>query len=402
MKRLILLSLFGLSIMSLTTAAYAQEVVVPSSSIQRPEDVGQRFHTNVRWLAQPPFAPALPPVSGLFYETPASLGCIYKLVSPRVPGCNPNIVTVNPTGGSKAIAIVDAYDAPYAASDLQTFSTQFGLPFSPSQFQVVYASGSPPAYDAGWEMEELLDIEWAHAMAPNATIYLVEAASNLTTDLMTAVGVAGTLVAAAGGGEVSMSWSGSEFFGEDSYDSNFQTPGIVYFAATGDSPGTSYLSTSPYIVAVGGTTLRTNAVTGNFEQEVAWVDAGGGLSPVEPRPSYQNGIKGKVGNYRGVPDISAIADLNTGVYVYNSNQGGWFIVGGTSVATPVLAGIVNKAGHFYQSTFTELKKVYSAALLSIGYFDITYGFCGPYMGNRPRTGWDFCTGVGSPRTYGGK
>jgi subtilase family serine protease len=103
-----------------------------------------------------------------------------------------------------------------------------------------------------------------------------------------------------------------------------------------------------------------------------------------------------------VPDISAIADPYTGVYVYNSNQGGWWIVGGTSLATPVLAGIVNRAGHFYQSTLMELKKVYSAAFLSTGYFDITYGFCGPYMGDRPRTGWDFCTGVGSPRTYRGK
>jgi subtilase family serine protease len=212
MKKFILLSLFGLLTMGLTTAAYAQQVVVPSSSIQRPEDVGQRAHTNVRWLAQL-VAPELPPVSGLFYETPASLGCIYKLVSPRVPGCNPNTVTSNPTGGSKAIAIVDAYDAPYAASDLQAFSTQFGLPFSPSQFQVVYASGSKPNYDAGWEMEELLDIEWAHAMAPDANIYLVEAASNSFTDLMTAVGVANTLLTAAGGGEVSMSWGGLEFFG---------------------------------------------------------------------------------------------------------------------------------------------------------------------------------------------
>jgi subtilase family serine protease len=141
-----------------------------------------------------------PPQGDAVAEYPASLGCVYNLVSPRVPGCNFYTASVNPTGGSKAIAIVDAYDAPNALSDLQAFSTNWGLPIpsSPSTFQVVYASGTQPAYDAGWEVEESLDVQWAHAMAPNAKIYLVEAATNSASDLFTAVSVANGLVAAAG------------------------------------------------------------------------------------------------------------------------------------------------------------------------------------------------------------
>jgi subtilase family serine protease len=176
-------------------------------------DAGVRAHTNFR-LLQPnhPFSPAAirpnsgPPYPGYLYETPASIACVYGLVLPLTPYCDPNVVTANPTGGSRAIAIVDAYDYPSAASDLSTFSSQFGLPAA--NFSVVYATGTQPPQDptGGWELEEALDIEWAHAMAPNATLYLVEANSNSFTDLLVAESVATSLVTAAGGGEVSNSW----------------------------------------------------------------------------------------------------------------------------------------------------------------------------------------------------
>jgi kumamolisin len=134
---------------------------------------------------------------------------VYHLVSTIVAGCNPNTVTENPSGGSKLIAIVDAYDDPDAMSDLNTFSSQFGLSsVTSTTFKVVFAAGTRPAQDptGGWEGEESLDIEMAHAMAPGADIVLVEAASNSDVDLFTAVSVAGTLVASAGGGEVLMDW----------------------------------------------------------------------------------------------------------------------------------------------------------------------------------------------------
>ncbi len=383
-------------------------VVIPMSSVQRPEDAGVCAHTNLRmFLPETPFslvqpAAGKPPYSGLFYETPASIACVYQLVTP-VSGCNPNTVTVNPSGGSKAIAVVDAYNAPNAAKDLTTFSQQFGLPLPTSKsFQVVYASGSKPAYDSGWELEESLDIEWAHAMAPNATIYLVEAASSSYADLFYAVKVASALVAAAGGGEVTMSWGGGEFPGETAYDSYLQTPNVVYFASTGDGVYPGYPAVSPYVVSAGGTSVRRNPTTGSFVSEGAWEYAGSGPSEYELIPAYQDSIAGIVGKHRGVPDISAVADPFTGVWVYDSNAGGWWIVGGTSVSSPVLAGIVNNAGHFYKSTAAELTEIYSDTHVTTDFADVTAGFCGPYMGYLAGTGWNFCTGFGSPRGKTGK
>ena len=262
------------------------------SSLQYRGDAGARAHTNIRTLIPyegagsltPPGhsiganTTGLPPSSAYFYETPASLACVYNLVSTVVAGCNPNSVTTVPTGGSKAVAIVDAYHDAYAATDLAKFSTQFGLPAA--NFTVVYANGTKPSVDrtGGWELEESLDIEWAHAMALGAKLYLVEAASNSYTDLFKAVSVASSLVTAAGGGEVSMSWGGSEFSTETTYDSYLTTPGIVYFASAGDSAGAEYPSVSPNVVAAGGTSSDRNPVTGAFETESVWQSTGGGSS----------------------------------------------------------------------------------------------------------------------------
>ena len=379
------------------------KVLIPDSSIERSTDIGRRAHTNIQV-----FLPAEtlrneqtvgPPYAGYAYETPASLACVYTLVK-AVTGCNPNTVTAAPTGGGRMIAIVDAYDAPNAASDLATFSTQFGLPAA--NFQVVYASGTRPAYDMGWEFEESLDVQWAHAMAPHAKIVLVEAASNSFADLMTAEDVASSMVNAAGGGEVSNSWGGSEFSGETTYDSHFVKAGVVFVASAGDYPGTSWPGASPNVVAAGGTTVRRNPSTGNYVAEVPWDSAGGGISAVEARPSYQSGISSMVGSHRGVPDLSFDSNPVTGVWVYDTNAGGWNIVGGTSVASPALAGIVNLAGSFYTSSNAELTAIYNNRAVATDFSDITSGYCGPYAGYSAATGWDFCTGVGSDKGTGGK
>jgi len=385
--------------------AHKGSIVIPSSSLEQSRDIGARAHTNVRMFVpaegftSPRPLSVGPPYAGFLYETPASVACVYHLTT-AVTGCNPNAVTAIPSGGSKAIAIVDAYDDPGAASDLAYFSAQFGLP-APS-FQVVYAGGSRPSRNSGWELEESLDIEWAHAIAPKAKIYLVEAASNSFYDLFAAVQTAGNLVAAAGGGEVSMSWGGGEFPSEVNYDSYFTTSGVVYFASAGDGPGTLYPSVSPNVVAAGGTTLRRNPSTGAFLAEAAWVDTGGGASYYEARPSYQSVVKSTVGSKRGVPDLSAVADPNTGVWVYDSGNGGWLAVGGTSASSPILAAVVNLAGHFATSTNAELTTVYNSLTVATSFNDTTTGFCGPYMGYSPAKGWDFCTGVGSPNGLVGK
>ncbi len=382
-------------------------VFTPDSSVEDPDGIGVAAHTHLRVfvpaggteLAVPPktadlrrngLTHASVPYSGYYYlETPASLACVYNLTTTLVSGCNPYSTTANPTGGAHAIAIVDAYDDPSASSDLAYFSTQFGLPAA--NFQVVYAGGSRPSYSSGWALEEALDVEWAHAMAPNARIYLVEASSSSLSALMTAVSVASNLVATAGGGEVSMSWGSSEFYGETSYDQYFSKAGVVYVASAGDSPGVEYPSASPNVVGVGGTSLSRSPTTGNFQGELAWQQTGGGPSAYETRPSYQSGVAAVTGARRGVPDVSAIADPTTGVWVYQG--GSWWIVGGTSVAAPVWAGIINSAGKFNSSTAAELATVYGTFS---GYNNIADGDCGPNEGYLSQSPWSFCTGHGSP------
>jgi kumamolisin len=419
-------------------------IVIPKSSLQQAPPAGHKFvaHTNIRFLVPGGFTPEeLPPFPGYAYETPASLACVYGLVAPT-PGCNPNLATTNPTGGSRNIAIVDAYDDPDAPGDLAWFSLQFGIPLTASQFQVVWANTSASSCSAtgipvdptgGWEQEEALDIEWSHAMAPNARIWLVEACSNFDSDLQQAVLVANNLIQCAnpeisasgvlgkcpagsnGKGEVSMSWGGGEFVGEngstgcaDFDDSCFTTPGVVYVAGTGDAPGVVYPSTSKNVIAAGGLTTRRSNVTGNLIGSTGWVEAGGGQSAIESIPAYQSSISGIVGSFRGVPDISFDADPNTGVWVYDTFPVDefeffqWWVFGGTSVATPSLAGIINRAGHFAPSSGVELTTIYANQANSADFSDITSAYCGPYMGFTATTGWDFCTGVGAVKGYAGK
>jgi kumamolisin len=389
------------------------QVQVPESGNEQPADIGVRAHTHVRYfmpsgetdLLAPPtrsemnefmMAPEnAAPYAGLYFvDTPASLACVYKLVTP-VPGCNPFQVTAVPSGGSHAIAIVEAYDDATAAPDLAHFSEQFGLPAA--NFQVVYASGTKPPADSGWALEAALDIEWAHAMAPNAKIYLVEAASGSCNALFTAVTVASNLVAKSGGGEVSISWGSSEFASETTLDSYFTTPQVVYVASAGDTPGVSYPAASPNVIAVGGTTMSRNPNTGNFQIELSWQQTGGGPSAFEPLPNYQNGLIAALGVHRGTPDVAAIADPNTGVWVYQ--DGNWWIVGGTSLSAPIMAGVINAAGSFRASTAAELTAIYGNPA---GFTNIVDGVCGPYAGYFAGKGWNLCAGNGSPFGITGK
>jgi kumamolisin len=414
------------------------KLIIPTSSQTLATDKGQRAHTNVRYIVPAVASPLeAPPYSGYAYETPASLACLYSLVT-TISGCNPNSTTNTPSGGSETIAIVDAYDDPSIYADLAYFSDQFGIPFATNQFQVIYASGTEPSVDisGGWEMEESLDVEMVHAMAPKAKIYLVEAASNYYSDLFIAVQVATNLVrcgsssssstacssTATGKGEVSMSWGGEEFSSETSYDSYFTGANVVYLASAGDSPGVIWPSASPNVISAGGTTTARSLSTGNFIQEVTWQDGGGGLSLYEAIPSYQSSISSIAGKARATPDISSDANPNTGIWIYNSYQAdldslegesgasGWYIVGGTSAAAPLWAGVLNsaatKAGAFPASSKAELTTIYttlgSATNYPADFNDITYGDCNYYGSTFAAKGYDLCTGVGSPKGLSGK
>lgn len=399
-------------------------LVIPTTSQLNAADHGRKAHTNVRYIVPATASPLVaPPYSGDEYETPQSLACIYGVVT-AVAGCNPNVTTNTPAGGSQTIAIVDAFDDPEAAADLAYFSAQFGLPFSPSTFQVVYASGFAPEVDptGGWELEEALDIEYAHAMAPNAKLYLVEANSNSDNDLITAVIVAADLVqcgktttcptGSTGKGEISMSWGSAEYSGQTVSDAAFNATNVVYVASAGDAPGVSWPCASPNVVCAGGTSTARSLATGNLEQEIAWSDAGGGVSAYEAVPTYQSTyapISTMVGTKRGTPDISSDANPNTGVWVYDTfpmdygySWYTWLPVGGTSVSAPTITGIINAAGHFAVSSAAELSTIYANRANAADYFDVTYGYCGYYSGSVSTTGWDLCTGVGTPRGLAGK
>ncbi len=414
----------GCAIFAPAQSTRASRVITPSSNIPGPADAGQAFQTNIEILSTDlssltPQAVG-PPFPGLFFETPASLACIYGLApSVWAPQCNPNAPLPNASGGSKAIAVVDAYDNPNAFADLQAFSTQFGLPaITPSSFIVAFAPkgafppgsctgpATKPGTDptGGWEIEESLDVQYVHGMAPGAKLYLVEAQSNSILDLACATSVASSLVVAGGGGEVSMSFGSAEFSAESLLDPVYTTPGVVYFASTGDAPGVEYPAASPNVVAVGGTTLSRDPVSGSFLNENVWQIAGGGPSAFEALPGYQTSVP--ILKVRGTPDVAADANPNTGVFVLDNFTGTstpcgsppcWYIVGGTSLASPLWGGIVNASNTFAGSTSAEQTQLYGG---NPGYFtDITLGSCGVYMGYFATPGWDFCSGNGSPKGY---
>lgn len=368
-----------------TGTFHGRKIIIPESSIPRPG----RINTNYFIVGSREFTPQPPPDA----ETPGSVACVYKLV-PGPAGCPIATSTTVPTGGIGAIAIIDAGDYPSAASDLHAFSAQFGLP--DADLQIVYADGTkPPVYD-DWEVEEALDIEWAHAMAPKAKLFLVESVQVNTDPTWQAVAVAGKLVHDNGGGVISMSWGISEWADEVKFDKYFTAPNVVYFAASGDW-GLNFPfhpAASPNVVAVGGTYFNRDN-NGNFVNEQYYTGGGGGaISPYEPRPSYQNVISNIVGSHRGYPDVASDYCC-AAIYLQ-----GWGEVGGTSWSSPTFAGIVSAAGKIGKSTNQALTLAYreyaNGQAYKGAFNDITTG------DPNCKTGWDICTGIGTPQSYKGK
>jgi subtilase family serine protease len=308
-----------------------------------------------------------------------------------------NFPTSATAGAGQTIAIVDAFDDPNAASDLDVFSTQFGLPVLPactsssqsSCFQKVNQTGgsSYPRKDAGWALEIALDIEWAHAIAPGAKILLVEASSNSFANLLSAEDYAKTHAQ-----YVSNSWGASEFSGEtgNAYDGHFVQAGVSFFVSSGDAGlPAEYPSASQNVISVGGTTLHFSGT--NFTSETGWSGGGGGCSAYETATTAQVAFSGyaqvSCGGKRATPDVSLDADPASGVSVYDTvryqGQAGWFKVGGTSASSPMWAGRSAVAGTVVSSAY-----VYGN---SISYRDITSGNNGASC----LVGFDLCSGRGS-------
>jgi len=380
-------------------------IITPGSSIPLGPD-SRTAHTNIHLFVPSGQLPGDTAPFGKF-ETPASLACVYGLTEKR-DGCNPATLKTVATTGSRVVAIVDAYDDPTAAHDLDVYSKVFGLPrITKANFSVIYATGKKPQPDptGGWELEESLDIEMAHALAPAAKILLVEAASSNQDDLLAAERVAAKLVEAAGGGEVSNSWGAAEYPQEASTAPFFEAHNVVFFASSGDSPGLIYPAVMPQIVAVGGTTIQRSG--GLYTSQTSWSIDGGGISSYLPIPSFQKSVAKIVGKYRGVPDIAMVANPATGVWLYDTTPYNgaveqWTVVGGTSAASPLAAAMLNSAGTFRASSAAELAELYAHAANKADFTDIIEGSCANASSNNVSVGYDLCTGIGAPLGVKGK
>jgi len=324
-----------------------------------------------------------------------------KLVAPagRAPVQIQTAYNLPATGGSGIIAVVDAYDNPNAERDLGTFSTQFNLPpcATLNGCFIKHKMSSFIFRNSGWILEESLDVQWAHALAPSAKVMLVEARSARLSDLLSAVAWAKQQPGVVA---VSLSWGANEFSGEGVYDSYFTQPGVSFFAASGDSGnGVLWPSVSSNVTSVGGTTLILNS-NNTVSSETAWAGSGGGISTQIAEPAYQTafGIP-NTNNMRAVPDVSFDADPATGVSVYDSygygGQYGWFIIGGTSVGAPSWSAIhaLHNTGN-NTSFYADAKSNYANFFRDIT--SGTNGTCGTVC--TASVGYDFVTGLGSPFT----
>ncbi len=316
----------------------------------------------------------------------------------------------NAASTPQTIAIVDAYDDPAIASDLNTYSSQFGLPLCNSSnpcFQKVNQKGSAagpfPKANAGWSLEIALDVEVAHAICPNCKVLLVEANSNSLSNLAAAVSTAAKL----GATEISNSYGGSEFSTEldATYAAPYNQPGVAVTVSSGDNGYGSFgfPAALSSVITVGGTTL-TVGPGDTYGSETAWSGAGSGCSLYVSAPSWQSFLSDCAGK-RGSADVAAVADPNTGAAVYDSvryqGRAGWFKVGGTSLSSPLVAAVYALAGGLPSGT-TAASGLYGHLGDSTVLHDVTSGSngsCSTIM-CKGGAGYDGPTGVGTPNGIG--
>jgi len=300
-------------------------------------------------------------------------------------------------GSGQSVAIVDAYDDPTAESDLAVYRTQFGLPActtANSCFKKVNQSGgtSYPRKNGGWAQEISLDLDMVSAICPSCHIDLVEASSASFANLGAAVNEAASLKPSA----ISNSYGGSD--ASDAGEPYYNHPGIAITASSGDGGyGVEFPASSHYVTAVGGTSLTHS---GSTWSQTAWSGAGSGCSTLNTALTGQSGVNTGCAK-RAVADVSAVADPNTGVAVYDSTayQGlsGWLVFGGTSVASPVIASVYALAGNA-ASIDNNYPYTHSGSLT-----DVTSGnngTCPTSQWCNAGTGWDGPTGLGTPNGTG--
>jgi subtilase family serine protease len=312
----------------------------------------------------------LPPIS--LSTTPSSL----------IPGLHPadlrSAYGLPSDNAGGTVAIVDAFDDPTAETDLAVYRTAFGLPPCTSLngcFTKVNQQGGRllyPAINLAWDEEISLDLDVVSAVCPKCKILLVEANSTSVNDLGPAVDTAARLGAVA----ISNSYYTTEWPGESAYDSYYDHPGVAITVSAGDAAQAFYPAASPYVTAVGGTTLASSNGTWS---ETPWAYGGRGCSAYELKPDWQggNGCQGK----RSTVDVAAVANPQTGVSMFDSTAGGWLVAGGTSVGAPLVAAAYALSGN-------PQGPAYSYAHAS-AFHDVL------------PAGYDWPTGLGSPNGVAG-
>ncbi len=351
-------------------------------------------HCQMKFLGKPNKEPlaAAAPAGGY---GPADLQSAYALPS-------------GTAGAGQTVAIVDAFDDPKAESDLATYRSTYGLPACTTAngcFKKVNQSGTQGSYpsgDQGWAVEISLDLDMVSAACPQCHILLVEASSNANANLYAAVDTAARL----GATEISNSYGGSESSSDPSTNAHYNHPGIPITVSSGDSGyGVEYPAASPYVTAVGGTTLK-KATNARGWSETTWSGAGSGCSAYEPKQSWQTDSGCAK---RTVADVSAVADPNSGVNVYDSDCSGlnrllgncfsgWGGVGGTSASAPIIASVYALAGNGASVTYGSFPYSHATALN-----DVTSGSNGSCGGSYLCTsvaGFDGPTGLGTPNGTG--
>lgn len=350
------------------------------------------------------------------------------------------------TGKGQRIVIVDAYGSPTVRQDLDVFSQTFGLP--KADLNVYYPGGAPQTSTAhkgqplGWAGETSLDVQWAHAIAPDATINLVVAPNNYGNALNVAVKYAvdhdlgDVLSMSYGADEAAIKGKGNNLQLQQSH-ANFAAAaakGISLFASSGDDGASNggpalaagYPASDPLVTAVGGTNLFASD-TGAYEGETVWGDqascavhqpfgctlgpigaTGGAPSTIFPAPAYQAAVNGNP--MRTTSDVSYNASVYTSVFVYegfnaNLDDNGFYFYGGTSSGSPQWAAIGaladQQAGHRLGALNPALYAIGAGATHALAFHDVTSGnnaWDGP--GLDAKAGYDDPTGLGSPDVSG--
>ncbi len=325
-----------------------------------------------------------------------------QVTTPTPPGLSPADIAsayalTGDGGAGRTVAIVDAYDDPNAESDLATYRATYGLPPCTTANGCFHklnqdgAAGPYPDPDPGWAIEMSLDLDAVSAACPQCSITLVEGNGADLASLATAEDTAVALGAVA----VSNSYGGTEFTGMDAYAAHYVHPGTSIVASSGDSGfgPASFPAVLGSVISVGGTTLTKASTTTRGWTEQAWSGASSGCSAYIAKPAWQ---KDKHCSMRTVADVSAVADPDTGLAVYDTfglgDNNGWLIVGGTSLASPLVAAMITRSGH----EIDDAGYIYAHTSALYDPVGGSNGYCGGDYLCTGKKGYDAPTGAGSP------